>query len=254
MVMLLAALTGCNKGTPGGPGATDPDTKKQTINLGQSDDTFTLSVPSSLPLLSTKVTQGETAKLTIGINRGKSFQQDVALKFEGLPTGVMIDQTAGIKSSETEVNLTITATDSASVGEAEIKVIGHPTSGGDASNKFKLTVEKKDVSAATFTLGVPSSLPLLATKVQQGGTTKVVITIKRGKNFNQDVGLKFEGMPNGVTIDPAGAKILQGQSEANLTLAAKDDASLGDFDIKVVAHPATGDDASSTFKITVTKK
>ncbi|MCE9533436.1 MAG: hypothetical protein K8T89_20275 [Planctomycetes bacterium] len=257
MVMAVAFSTGCNRGTPGGPGATSTETNKNMLDVGNADNSFTLSVPSSLPLLSTKVKQGETTKVVIGIKRGKSFEQDVALKFEGLPSGVTIDQAgAQITRDKSEANLTFTATDAAALGDFEIKVVGHPTTGGDATNKFKITVEKKSASTGSqgaFTLGVPSSLPLLSTKVKQGESTKFVVSVKREKGFEQEVALKFEGLPTGVTIDQVGTKIAADKSEANLTLTAASTASLGDFDIKVIGHPVSGSDAVGTFKITVSK-
>lgn len=89
----------------------------------------------------------------IGIKRGKSFGQDVTLKFEGLPSGVTIDQAgAQITRDKEETHLTLTATNAAALGEYEIKVLGHPTTGGPASNTFKITVERKE----TFTVSVPT--------------------------------------------------------------------------------------------------
>jgi len=126
MVITLAAFIGCNKGTPGGPGATEPESKKHFYDVGQADNTFTLSVPSSLPLASTSIKQGGTAKVVIGIKRGKSFEQDVALKFENLPAGVTIDQAGTqIPHDKSETNLTLTATDSsAALGDFESRLSG----------------------------------------------------------------------------------------------------------------------------------
>lgn len=237
-VMTLAAFIGCNQGTPGGPGTTNPES---------SDNTFTLSVPSNLPLMSTSLKQGATAKVTIGIKRGKSFQEDVTLKFDGLPAGVTIDQAgAQVTHDKSEANLTLTAADDAALGDFEITVTGHPTKGSDASNKFKITVAKKE----TFSVSVPT----LSTTVKQGETKPVSVSIKREKNFDEDVTLKFADLPKGVTLEPASPVIKRGDTEAKLMLKAEDDAALGDFTIKVTGHPAKGADASHDFKITVAKK
>jgi hypothetical protein len=98
------------------------------------------------------------------------------------------------------------------------------------------------------------SVPFLSTTLKQGETKAVSMGIKRGKNFDQDVGLKFDGLPKGVTLDPASPVIKHGDTEAKLTLKAADDASLGDFTVKVTGHPTKGPDASTEFKITVDKK
>ena len=83
---------------------------------------------------------------------------------------------------------------------------------------------------------------------------KVAVGIKRGKNFDEDVTLEFAEGPKGVTIDSANPVIKHGDTEAKLTFKATDDASLGDFTVKVTGHPTKGSDASNDFKITVAKK
>ena len=137
--MALTAFVGCSgQGTSGGPGKTNASQREPII--GKTDETFTLDTPS----LSTKLKQGEQHQVTIGIKRGKGFQEDVALKLEGLPSGVTVEPSAPtIKASDTEVKLMLKAADSAAVGDAEIKVVGHPSKGADAANTFKVTVEKK---------------------------------------------------------------------------------------------------------------
>lgn len=101
-----------------------------------------------------------------------------------------------------------------------------------------------------FTLSVPT----LATHIKQGEAKVVEIGIKRGKNFGQDVALKLDGLPKGVTADPASPDIKAGEEEAKVTLKAADDAALGDFTVKVTGHPKTGADASNEFKLTIDKK
>jgi len=134
-VMTLAALTGCSQGTPGGPGTTD---KKPAY--GQADDTFNLSVP----VMSSSLQQGEQAEATVGIKRAKSFDQEVALKFGDMPTGVTLKpQAPVIKHGEAEAQVTLTAASDAALGNFAIKVTGHPAKGADASNEFKLAVVKE---------------------------------------------------------------------------------------------------------------
>jgi hypothetical protein len=245
ILMSLAAFTACNQGMPGGPGSTDPSPKDRSYELGNADNTFTLTVPSSLPLWSTSIKEGRTANITIGINRGKSFQQNVTLRFEGMPAGMTIDPAAPeIKKNQTEVNLTLTATDAAALGDFEIKVIGHPATGGDATNSFKITVNKEP----TFTVSSPSA------SIKQGESKAVTINISREKTFNEDVSFTFADLPKGTTIEPANPVIKHGDTEVKLMLKSDDDAALGEFAAKVTGHPAKGADASHDFKITVAKK
>ena len=133
-------LVGCDKGTPGGPGAAGTGARSVTTAVSTADDTFSLSPPT----LSTHIKQSESKVVTIGIRRGKNFGQDVTLKLEGLPKGVTADPASpAIKAGEEEAKVTIKAADDAALGDFTIKLTGHPTTGSDASNELKLTVDKK---------------------------------------------------------------------------------------------------------------
>ena len=102
-------------------------------------DTFTLSTPR----LSTSLKQGETKSVSIGIKRDKTFDQDVALSFGEMPTGVTLEPAAPmIKQGEAETEITLTSADDASLGTFAIKLTGHPATGADATNELKLTVIK----------------------------------------------------------------------------------------------------------------
>lgn len=245
-VLSLAALTGCSQGTPGGPGATTPSGKATTVNkpiVGQADDTFNLSVP----VMSSTLQQGEKAEATIGIKRAKNFEEDVTLKFADVPQGVTMETSSPvIKHGDTDAKITFQAGDEAPLGDFKVKVTGHPTKGADAQIEFKLTIAAKD----TFTL----SAPLLSTALKQGETKTVSIGMKRDKNFDQDVTLKFGDLPKGVSLEPAAPVIKHGDAEAQVTLTATDDAALGNFTIHVTGHPAKGADASQEFKLTVAKE
>ena len=219
VAMMLAAFTGCNSGTPGGPGTTEPESKKHFYDVGSTDNTFTLSVPSSLPLMSTSLKQGGTAKVTIAIKRGKNFDQDVTLKFEGLPTGVTIDQaSAAIKHDQTEANLTLTATDTAALGDFEIKVVGHPTTGGDATNTFKITVDKE----ATFT--VSASIDLHQARRDEGRLDQHQARERTSTRTSRS---SSPICPRVLTLDPASPVIKHGDTEAKLMLKSEDDAAVG---------------------------
>lgn len=135
----------------------------------------------------------------------------------------------------------------AAVGSSALVGCGSGSQGGPgASNKGGVLSPADDA----FTL----SPPTLATTIKQGESKVVEIDIKRGKNFAQDVSLKFDGLPKGVTADPASPDIKAGQEDAKVTLKAADDAALGDFTVKVIGHPKTGPDATNEFKLTIEKK
>jgi len=102
----------------------------------------------------------------------------------------------------------------------------------------------------TFTL----SMPATSTKVAQGESKTVDISIKRGKNLDEDVTLKFSDLPKGVRIEPASPAIRHGDAGAKITVTAAEDAAVGDFTIPVTGHPTKGANAMGTLKITITKR
>ncbi len=111
-----------------------------------------------------------------------------------------------------------------------------PPTYGEADNTFNLSV------------------PRMSTTLNQGGTKEVPIGIERGKNFSEDVTLKFADGPKGVTLASASPVIMHGDTQAKVMLKATEDASLGDFTVKVTGHPTKGADATNEIKITVVKK
>lgn len=130
-----SALVGCGSGSQGGPGASN---KGGVVSA--ADDAFTLSVPT----MSTRIKQSESRVVEVGIKRGRNFGQDVALKLDGLPRGVTADTNSPeIKAGQEEAKVTLRAADDAALGDFTVKVTGHPKTGADATNEFKLTIEKK---------------------------------------------------------------------------------------------------------------
>ncbi len=241
LVLTLATLAGCTQGTPGGPGtAVEPD-KQATI--GQTEDTFNLSVP----VMSSSLQQGSTTEATIGIKRAKNFGEDVSLHFADLPQGVTTEPANPvIKHGDEDVKIQFIAADGAGLGNFTVKVTGHPPKGSDALVDFKLAIAAKD----SFTV----SLPLLSTSLKQGETKTLAITVKRDKTFDQDVSLLFAEMPTGVTFEPESPVVKAGETETQVTLMAAADAALGDFTVKVTGHPAKGADAANDLKLSVVKE
>ena len=138
LITALVALSGCNRGIAGGPGVVGKTTTK--LAFTESDDTFNLSVP----ILPTTIKQGERIATEISIKRGKNFDEDVALKFSGLPKGVRVEPSpALIKHGDADAKLTLRANNDAALGDFTISVTGHPTKGADALIGYKISVDKK---------------------------------------------------------------------------------------------------------------
>ena len=104
-----------------------------------ADNTFRLDLPN----LTTEIKQGESQVVSVGITRQDNFDQDVALEFQDLPKGVVIEpEKASIKAGEKEAQITLKAAKDAALGDFTINVIGKPTKGANATNKLNITVEQ----------------------------------------------------------------------------------------------------------------
>ena len=159
--MLAAALvffSGCNQGTPGG-NTTAPDTTTTRTNtngvngtttethsvskplIGEDEKTFSLDMPN----LSTGIKQGETQNITIGIDRGDNFDQDVTLTLTNVPAGVtMTPEKPVLKKGEEEVVIAVAAAADAALGDFTVNVSGSPSGGGTAAtNELALTVKEQ---------------------------------------------------------------------------------------------------------------
>jgi hypothetical protein len=96
--------------------------------------------------------------------------------------------------------------------------------------------------------------PTFGEGLKQGEQKKDTISISRGKNFDEDVTLKFENVPPGVTIDPASPTIKKSDTKTEITIKAADDAAVGKHTINVVGHPSKGPNAATEFTVNVHKK
>jgi hypothetical protein len=102
----------------------------------------------------------------------------------------------------------------------------------------------------SFSLDVPK----LTTSVTQGEAKTVKIGVDRTKNFDEDVKLSFSNVPTGVTVEPQAPVIKHGQEEAVVTIAARADAAVGDFTVKVVGEPTAGPKATSDLPLKIAKR
>jgi hypothetical protein len=132
------ATVGCNQSKPGGPGAALPESEQATF--GQTDNSFTLEAP----MTATDVTQGETDEITISIDRGDNFAQDVSLSFDNLPPGVTLTPAnATLAQGDSEVTFVLAAALDAAVGDHTVVVTGRPAQGPTAATEVKISVNQK---------------------------------------------------------------------------------------------------------------
>jgi hypothetical protein len=132
----ILTTTGCNKGsTRNGPGTMQ---KEEPTQDRLNTNGFKLVTPS------TTIAQGEKARLTIGIQRGENFSEDIALTFESLPQGVTIEPLQTVfKITASEETVSIEAAKDAAVGNFTINVISKPASQRQETiEPIKLTVKR----------------------------------------------------------------------------------------------------------------
>jgi len=173
---------------------------------------------------------------------------------EGTPGGPGVKKNASSTSTSSSSTTKVeTPTGSSTTETKEVEVEKPPLTGETPKeNTAPAGTDANPVAGDpenTFRLDAPN----LTTTVKQGETKVVTIGIARAKNFDQDVTLKFEGMPEGVTIDPAEPMIKHGEKEVKINVSAAADAAVNDFTVKIVGHPATGPDATNKFNLSVSK-
>jgi uncharacterized membrane protein len=252
LTLVLVALAAISRGTDSPKGGSVA-----------KDKGFYISVPS----LDTKVKQGETQVVTIKIERGESFKQDVKLEIKlSKGEGISVDPAkVAVKASDKpEVQIKIMVPKDAALGEYNISVMGTPTTGEPTSVEFKVKVVapdagytmKSDSPKGGSTLkgeGFKIAVPTFDTKIKQGEVQSVTISIERGDSFKQDVTLEIKlSKGEGLTFDPAKVVVKAGDKpDVQLKITALKDAALGEYKVSVMGIPATGEPTSVEFNVNV---
>jgi uncharacterized membrane protein len=124
LTLVLVAVYGCQSSSPQGG----------SVLKGEG---FKIAVPT----LDTKLKQGEVQSVTVSLERGDYFKQDVKLQIEA-PKGISVEPTSVvIKASEKpDVQLRIAAAQNAALGEYSVSVKGIPKTGESTSTAFTVKV------------------------------------------------------------------------------------------------------------------
>jgi uncharacterized membrane protein len=103
----------------------------------------------------------------------------------------------------------------------------------------------------TFKISAPST----ATNVKQGQKNTLTFTVKRGKDFKQDVKITFEGSTK-LTFDPKTVESkASDKGDVSVEVMPDDEAPLGKQTITVKATPKDGGSSTdATFVVNVEKK
>lgn len=140
-ICAMALLSfGCTKETNvGGPGAA-PGGSGVADREDAGANTFQLVMPSG----EIDITQGETRKLEIGIDRGSKFNQTVSVKLMAPMEGLSLNpQTASFSGDKTEIEFDLIAAADAPVGVTNITLIGSPDSGENVNGGMQVRINEK---------------------------------------------------------------------------------------------------------------
>ena len=122
--------------------------------------------------------------------------------------------------------------------------------GGPGTDKTgKTDTQLTGPAEETFTIAAP----LTSVGLKQGASDVVTISLKRGKNFDEDVTLRFEKLPAGVTIEPATPSISHSDKETKVTIKASPTAAVGEHEITIKGEPTKGKTATNTLKLKIEK-
>ncbi len=125
LMLVLVCLHGCQSSSPRGGGMT-------------KDVGFKIAVPT----FGTEIKQGEVQSVTISLERGDYFKQDVEFQIQASTPGISVEPTSIlIKSSgKPEVPIRITVPENAPIGDYIIYVKGEPETGEPTSTVFTVNV------------------------------------------------------------------------------------------------------------------
>jgi uncharacterized membrane protein len=249
-MLTLTALYGCQSSSPQGG----------RVTQGEG---FKIAVPT----FDTKIKQGETQSVTLSLERGEFFKQDVKL-------GIKLSRGEGITfnpekvfvkaGDRPDVQLAITVPKNAALGEYILSVTGTPKTGEPTSVEFNVKVVAPD---AGYTLqsdspkggsavkgeGFKIAVPTFDTKIKQGDTQSVVIFLDRGASFKQDVTLEIKlTRGEGIAFDPEKVLVKAGDKpDVQLTITVPQNAALGEYKVSVTGTPTTGESTSTEFGVRV---
>jgi uncharacterized membrane protein len=124
MTLALATLYGCQSSSEQGG----------SVVKGEG---FKIAVPT----LDVKLQQGEVQNVTVSLERGEYFKQDVKLQIKAAK-GISVEPTSVIikASDKPDVQLRITAAQNAAIGEYNVSVKGIPKTGESTSTAFTVKV------------------------------------------------------------------------------------------------------------------
>ena len=98
-----------------------------------------------------------------------------------------------------------------------------------------------------FRIGTPT----FDTKIKQGDTESVTISLNRGKHFKRDVTLEIRAS-KGISVEPTHAVVRGNEApDVSLRISAPRDTSLGEYKVFVKGIPESGEPTSTEITVKV---
>ncbi len=99
--------------------------------------------------------------------------------------------------------------------------------------------------------GFKISVPYATTTMKQGDVQTAVVTLQRDSYFKQNVQLLIN-TTKGISLDPTSVLIKSNDKpEVQIRITVAKDAALGEYGIRVMGTPETGEPASTVFTVKV---
>jgi uncharacterized membrane protein len=101
--------------------------------------------------------------------------------------------------------------------------------------------------------GFKIDVPTFDTKIKQGETQNVTLSLQRDESFKQDVKLEIKlSKGEGITFDPAKVTVkASDKPDVQIKITAPKDAALGEYKVSVTGTPTTGEPTSVEFNVKV---
>jgi hypothetical protein len=102
--------------------------------------------------------------------------------------------------------------------------------------------------------GFRVEVPTFATTIKQGETRSIAISLDREYYFKQDITLKFStsSANKGLSIEPATTVIKASERPSiQIRVTASTDAALGEYSIRAMGTPVTGEPTSTAFNVKI---
>jgi hypothetical protein len=203
-----------------------------------------MSIALSASTLSVQAGSNGTVNLTL--TRTGGFTGDVAVTFDGLPTGVTAAAApATIGAAATSSVITLTAAANATPATTNVTVKAAGTGVTTQTATLALTVTAAPAQGFSIAAGSPTI------SVAQGANNSAqIITVTRTGGFTGAVTFAAEGLPTGVTaaFNPASTT----GPTSTLTLTAAANATVGNATVTVRGTATGQTDKTTTFTLTVT--